>query len=338
MIVGMACTLATSMGKPTINNTSDYTHPTATLPPMRIPLTFLLLAGCVASTKAADTPEAIEHFEKHVRPILVEHCVKCHGEKKQQAGLRLDNAAGLKKGADSGAVVVPGEPGKSSMVASIRRSGDYPMPPDKELSKDQIAVLEMWIITGAVFPAGSAHAIDANAAKKHWAFQPIRDPKVPAIAGATEIDRFLNAKVAEKGLKPAQHADKRTLARRLYYDLLGLPPTAEELDRFEKDSDPQAYAKLVDTLLASPHYGERWGRYWLDLARYADTKGYVFNEDRAYPYAYTFRDYVVRSFWNNSPGTNCRMPISRASQRWASSRSADASSTTRTTSLMTASI
>jgi mono/diheme cytochrome c family protein len=265
----------------------------------------LLLLLAVVKAPAAEAPrptaEALEHFEKHVRPILVEHCHQCHGEKKQQAGLRLDSAAGLKKGADSGAVVVPGDPAKSSLIASVKRTGDFPMPPNRSLTKEQIAVLEAWVRDGAAFPAGAPNAVDANAAKKHWAYQPIREPKVPTAAGSTDIDKFLNVRIAAKGMTPAPPADKRTLARRLYYDLLGLPPTADELDRFEMDTDPRAYAKLVDTLLASPHYGERWGRYWLDLARYADTKGYVFNEDRNYPYAYTYRDYVIRSFNEDKP-------------------------------------
>ena len=260
---------------------------------------FPLFASAAEHTKPS--AEALEYFEKHVRPILVEQCVKCHGEKKQQAGLRLDTAAGLAKGADGVAVVSPGEPEKSALVKSIRRAGDSPMPPDKSLTKDQVTILETWIRTGAVFPASTKNATDANAAKKHWAFQPIREPKIPAVPGSTEIDKFINAKLAEKGLKPAPLADRRTLARRLYFDLLGLPPTAEELEAFEKNSDPQAYSKLVDSLLASPKYGERWGRYWLDLARYADSKGYVFNEDRAYPYAYTFRDYVIRSLNEDKP-------------------------------------
>jgi len=272
-----------------------------------MPFRFGLIAvlAMLPSARAVEPPkataEALEHFEKFVRPILVEQCVKCHGEKKQQAGLRLDSAEGLKKGSDAGAVVMPGEPDKSLLMKSIRRAGDAPMPPDSELSKEQIVALDTWIRAGATFPVSANTTIDPNAAKKHWAFQPVREPKVPAVAGSTPIDRFINAKLAEKGLKPAPPADQRTLARRLYFDLLGLPPTAEELDAFEKDGDPQAYDKLIDKLLASPHYGERWGRYWLDVARYADTRGYALTVEKTYPYAYTYRDYVVRSFNADKP-------------------------------------
>jgi hypothetical protein len=259
-----------------------------------------------AAEPSKPTPEALEHFEKSVRPILVEQCIRCHGEKKQQAGLRLDSAAALTKGSDSGAVVVPGDPDKSLLMKSIRRAGDSPMPPDSELTKDQVAALETWIRAGATFPVSTKNAIDPKAAKNHWAFQPVKEPRVPDVSSfkfqvSNPIDAFIYAKIAEKGLKPSPLADKRTLARRLYFDLLGLPPNAEELDAFEKDADPQAYAKLIDKLLASPHYGERWGRYWLDTARYADNKGYVFTEDRNYPYAYTYRDYVIRSLNEDKP-------------------------------------
>jgi mono/diheme cytochrome c family protein len=254
---------------------------------------------------AADPPSAeqTEFFEKHVRPLLVEQCVSCHGPKKQRAGLRLDTAEGLKKGADEGPVVVAGEPDKSSLIQAVRRKGEYPMPPDKPMSAEQVAVLEAWVKGGAVFPAGTTKAVAADW-KTHWAFQPPKEPTIPAnpdrkVGGA--IDSFIAIKLAEQKLTPTARADKRTLARRAYFDLIGLPPTADELDAFEKDADPKAWDKLIDKLLASPHYGERWGRHWLDVARYADSKGYVFTEDRNYPYAYTYRDYVIRSFNDDKP-------------------------------------
>jgi mono/diheme cytochrome c family protein len=256
---------------------------------------------------AADPPSAeqTEFFEKHVRPLLVEQCVSCHGPKKQRAGLRLDTADGLKKGADEGPVVVAGDPDKSSLIQAVRRKGEYPMPPDKPMTAEQVAVLEAWVKGGAVFPAGATKAVAADW-KQHWAFQPPREPSVPEVAsgkeqGANPIDAFVAARMAKEALKPAPKADKRTLARRAYFDLLGLPPTADELDAFVKDTDPKAWDKLIDKLLASPHYGERWGRHWLDVARYADSKGYVFTEDRNYPYAYTYRDYVIRSFNEDKP-------------------------------------
>jgi len=250
---------------------------------------------------AEPNPAAVEFFEKSIRPILVENCTSCHGVKKQQGGLRLDTAEGLAKGTDGVAVVVAGKPEQSRLIASVERKGDYPMPPDGvQLKKEQIAALTEWVKQGAVFPASAAVA--TTDPKSHWAFQPVKEPKVPTIAGVKNpIDAFVIAKLAEKGLKPASAADKRTLARRLFFDLIGLPPSAAELDGFVNDGRPDATEKLIETLMASPKYGERWGRYWLDVARYADTKGYVFQEDRNYPYAYTYRDYVIRSLNEDKP-------------------------------------
>jgi mono/diheme cytochrome c family protein len=264
----------------------------------------VLLALAAVPAFAADVKklpaEQVEYFEKTIRPLLVENCVRCHGPKKQQGGLRLDTAEGLAKGTDSGPAVVPGDPAKSKLIQSVKRTNDYAMPPDKALSKEQVAALEAWVKVGAPFPASGNATVDPAADKKHWAFQPITAPKVPG-GSANPIDAFINAKFAAGKLAPAPPADKRTLARRVYFDLIGLPPTAAQLDAFEKDTRPDAYEKLVDELLANPHYGERWGRHWLDVARYADSKGYVFTEDRNYPYAYTYRDYVIRSFNEDKP-------------------------------------
>ena len=257
------------------------------------------LAAFAADPPAKPSAERVEFFETHVRPLLVEQCVGCHGPNKQRAGLRLDTADGLKKGADDGPVVVPSDPEKSSLIKAVRRKGDYPMPPEKPMTAEQVAILEAWVKGGAVFPA-SAPAAPVTDWKKHWAFQPPVEPKLPG-GSATPIDAFVAVKLAEQKLTPTARADKRTLARRAYFDLIGLPPTADELDTFEKDTSPNAYEKLLDKLLASPHYGERWGRHWLDVARYADSKGYVFTEDRAYPFAYTYRDYVTRSFNEDKP-------------------------------------
>jgi len=268
-------------------------------------LASIFFVTCTTAAWSAEakppTPEAVEYFEKTVRPILAENCFGCHGAKKQQGGLRLDTAVGLAKGIDGVAVVAPGKPEQSKLIASVERKGDYPMPPDGvQLKKEQVAALVEWVKQGAVFPASMA--VDPGNAKTHWAFQPVKEPAVPVLAGAKNpIDAFVATKLAEKGLKVSAAADKRTLARRLHFDLVGLPPGAEELDRFEKDARPDATEKLIDALLASPQYGERWGRYWLDVARYADTKGYVFQEDRNYPYAYTYRDYVIRSLNDDKP-------------------------------------
>jgi mono/diheme cytochrome c family protein len=269
----------------------------------RIVSSLLWLLLPIPLTLAADQPkpttEQYDYFEKNVRPIFAEKCNSCHGEKKQQAGLRLDTAEGLKKGADDGPVLVAGEPNKSKLIHSVRRSGDSAMPPDGDLSREQVGILEQWVTMGAPYPA-SALVAKTDTSKTHWAFQPIQDPAVPA-SKVTPIDAFIEAKLASHKLIPSPRADKRTLARRLYFDLVGLPPTAAEVDSFANDADPKAYEKLIDKLLASPQYGERWGRYWMDVARYADSKGYVFNEDRNYPYAYTYRDYLIRSFNDDKP-------------------------------------
>jgi mono/diheme cytochrome c family protein len=263
---------------------------------------FLLLLTLAPVARSADPPkptaEQVEFFEKSVRPILAENCYGCHGAKKQQSGLRLDTADGARKGTQDGPVIVQGDAEKSSLIQAVRRKGDAPMPPDSELTKEQVGTLEQWVKMGAPYPA-TAVASQADP-KKHWAFQKVTDPTVPGQA-LNPIDAFIAAKLTENKLTPMPRAYKRTLARRVYFDLLGLPPTADELDAFERDADPKAYEKLIDRLLASPHYGERWGRYWLDVARYADSKGYVFTEDRNYPYAYTYRDYVIRSFNEDKP-------------------------------------
>jgi hypothetical protein len=263
----------------------------------------LLMLGPVVS---AQTPE--EFFETRIRPVLVEHCYSCHGPKKQQAGLRLDGREAITKGADGEPVIVPGHPEKSSLVLAVRQQGDIKMPPKGRLSDRAIEDLTTWIKEGAYWPEDRIVTSAVKADEKHWAFQPIRKPALPAVKNAswpaTPLDAFILAKLEEKGLKPNPSAEPRTLIRRLYFDLIGLPPTAAEVDEFERAmrANPQAgIAEVIDRLLASPHYGERWARHWLDIARYADTKGYVFQEERRYAYAYTYRDYVVKAFNDDLP-------------------------------------
>ncbi len=266
-------------------------------------------ALCVASSAvpaiAADpvakpTPAQIEFFETKVRPVLADHCYSCHGPKKQSAGLRLDTSAGLKAGADNGPVFVPGDLAKSRLIKSVKREGEYPMPPKTPLPPDAVAVLSEWVKSGAAVPDDIAKNPTPDP-KQHWAYQPIREPAVPKVGVANPIDAFVLAKLKDKGLSPAPRADRRALIRRAYIDLIGLPPTAEDVDAFAKDESPDAWAKLIDKLLASPQYGERWGRYWLDIARYADTKGYILTEERSFAFSYTYRDYVIRSFNEDKP-------------------------------------
>jgi mono/diheme cytochrome c family protein len=276
---------------------------------------FFSLAACLllpAALFAAplDNPQAVEFFEKHVRPVLALKCQSCHGPKRQQGGLRLDSRAALLKGSDNGAVVVPGQPDKSLLVKAIRYDGDVQMPPKGKLSNEAIVHLTEWVKMGAPWPDDTAKTDAASQSvaevrRKHWAFQPVKKPSLPAVKKSdwvqTPIDAFVLAGLEAKGLAPAPAADRRILIRRVTQDLHGLPPTPEEVAAFEADRSPDAYARLIDRLLASPRYGERWGRHWLDVARYADSKGYVFNEERRYPFAYTYRDYVIRAFNEDLP-------------------------------------
>jgi hypothetical protein len=259
-------------------------------------------------------PEQVEFFEKKIRPVLVEHCHKCHSAeaKKVRGGLRVDTAAALRKGGDTGPAIVPGQPDRSLLLQALRHEGPE-MPPNSKLPAAVIADFEKWLALGAPDPRSGAvttlkgSTIDFAKARKHWAYQPVRRPELPAVLDrswpATPIDHFVLGKLEHAGLAPSPPADRRTLIRRAYYDLIGLPPTPAEIEAFEKDASPDAFAKVVDYLLASPHYGERWGRYWLDVARYADTKDLVllFGPDRVRPYAYTYRDYVIRAFNTDTP-------------------------------------
>jgi hypothetical protein len=251
------------------------------------------------------TADQIEFFETKVRPVLADHCYSCHGPKKQSAGIRFDTVAGIRSGADNGPVIVPGEPAKSRLIKSVKREGDYPMPPKKPLPAGTAAVLVEWVRAGAALPDAAAKN-PASDPKAHWAFRPVKEPAVPKLANpnartGNEIDAFVGAKLNDRGLALAPPAERRALVRRAYFDLLGVPPTFEEVEAFAKDPAPDAWEKLIEKLLASPRYGERWGRYWLDVARYADSKGYILTEERSFAYSYTYRDYVIRSFNEDRP-------------------------------------
>ncbi|MDZ4686282.1 MAG: PSD1 and planctomycete cytochrome C domain-containing protein [Planctomycetaceae bacterium] len=250
-----------------------------------------------------------EDFEKHVRPVLVEHCTACHGPKKQEAGLRLDSADSLRRGSDSGAVVTPGKPDDSPLIVAIRYAGDTKMPPKRKLPDGAIAALTDWVRRGAAWPVETTtpHSLTPReVAKTHWAFQPVRLPTLPEVQDAawptSPLDAFILSKLEQSGLTPSPRADRRTLIRRVTFDLHGLPPTPAEVADFEADASPEAFAKVVNRLLDSPQHGERWGRHWLDVARYADTKGYVRLKDNPnYPTAWTYRDYVIRAFNEDLP-------------------------------------
>src|SRR5437867_4225941 len=252
-----------------------------------------------------------EFFEKKIRPIFVEHCYKCHSKEseKVKGGLLLDTREDLLKGGDTGLAIVPGDPEKSLLIKAVRYADEnLQMPPkNQKLSDEQIADLEAWVKMGAPDPRVPKSEIrnPKSEAEQHWAFQPIEGPSVPAVKNKrwvqNPIDAFVLAKLEAKGMVPSRRADQRALIRRASYDLTGLPPTPQEVADFLADKSPDAFARVVDRLLDSPRYGERWARHWLDVARYADTKGYVFAEERRYAYAYTYRDYVIRAFNEDLP-------------------------------------
>jgi hypothetical protein len=271
-------------------------------------------AGVEEKTAAATSPsitvQQAEFFETRVRPVHAEKCYSCHSAEKQRGGLRLDSRPNLLKGTEDGPVIVPGQPDKSPLIRAIGQSGEIKMPPKGRLAQQAIDDLTTWVKMGAPWPENALAgrptiAAHGAAAQKHWAFQPVRQPQVPHVEHetwvATPVDAFILAHLEARGLGPAAAADRRTLLRRATFDLIGLPPTAEEIEAFEADPSPDAFARVVDRLLASPRYGERWARHWLDVARYADTKGYVFTEERRFPYAYTYRDYVIRAFNQDLP-------------------------------------
>jgi cytochrome c553 len=274
-------------------------------------------ARVAVAQSAPPTPEGAEFFETKIRPVLVDSCYRCHSAEaeggKVKGGLRLDTREGMLKGGESGKpAVVPGNAGASLLVEAIRHTNaDLQMPPKKKLGERQVADFVAWINMGApdprATPALSPPVTKAQDRRNFWAFQAPKHPPVPQVKDATwartPIDRFVLAKLEERGLRPSPEADKRTLIRRVTFDLTGLPPTPEEVEAFEADTSPDAYDKLVDRLLASPRYGERWGRHWLDLARYSDTKGYVYSdrEETQFVHAYAYRDWVIQALNRDLP-------------------------------------
>lgn len=278
----------------------------------------MVLTGVAWQAAAADAkldPKQLEFFEKNVRPVLVSACYDCHSPNaKVKGNLVVDSKEGLLKGGDSGPAVVPGNPKKSLLIEAIEyHNKDLKMPPKEEnrLTDEQVANLVAWVQMGAPDPRGGAapamKAISIEESRSHWAFQPIKNPPVPKVSDKsgfvkTDVDRFILAKLKENGLTPSPALEKRELIRRAAYDLIGLPPTPEEVEDFIKDKSPNAFAKVVDRYLASPRYGERWGRHWLDVARYADNTGDRLNRGTPnYPFAWTYRDYVIDAFNKDKP-------------------------------------
>ncbi|MBK9166282.1 MAG: PSD1 domain-containing protein [Bryobacterales bacterium] len=271
----------------------------------------LALALCVLPA-FAQSPDQIEFFEKHVRPVLARNCQGCHNAKVKSAELDMSSAAGFAAGGQSGPLVAPGDPVASRLLRVVRYDERLKMPPGGKLKDEEIASLEHWVKMGAPWP-GAAEAKTTRPAesgkdftpeeKSYWAFQPVRRGDPPAVRDdhwvRSPVDRFILAALEAKGIRPAPAADKLTLLRRATFDLTGLPPTENEIAEFLADETADAFAKVVDRLLASPRYGERWGRHWLDVARYADSTGN--DEDHRYPYAWRYRDYVIDAFNRDLP-------------------------------------
>jgi mono/diheme cytochrome c family protein len=273
----------------------------------------LALAGFATAVPAAlaagPTDQQLRFFEEQVRPVLAEHCFKCHGDQAQRGELRVDSLSSLLSGGESGPAIEPGKPDESLLVEAIRYDS-LEMPPDSQLDPAQIAAITKWIEIGSPWP-GHDDSVRKPAAVKpkisdedraYWAFQPLRDPPPPLDSDSrprNDLDRFVLARLDAEGLTPAPEADRRTLARRLYFDLTGLPPSPEEVEAFVTDSAPKAYERLADRLLDSPRYGERWARHWLDLVRYAESDG--FRQDAFRPHAWRYRDYVIGAFNDDKP-------------------------------------
>ncbi|MFO0866962.1 MAG: DUF1549 domain-containing protein, partial [Gemmataceae bacterium] len=274
----------------------------------------LLSLLAVASIARAQTPDAkgIEFFEKKIRPVLVEQCYRCHSEeaaknKKLKGALFVDTRAGLLKGGEEGPSVVPGKPKEGLMMNALRHE-KLQMPPTGKLSAEIIADFEKWIAMGAPDPRDGVtktakREIDVEEGRKFWSFQPLAKVDPPNVRKAdwakSPIDRFILAKLEAKQLRPNEPASREKLLRRAYFDLVGLPPAPEEREAFLSDTSPDAYAKLIQRLLRSPHYGERWARHWLDVVRYAESGGYEFDGDR--PGAYHYRDWVIRALNDDMP-------------------------------------
>jgi len=283
-------------------------------------LTWLLLAtmlldptvassGSGQEKHVAPSPQQLQFFETQVRPVLANNCFKCHGDKKQRGGLRLDSRAAILQGGTSGAAVLPGRPSEIRLIHAVNYQGDLEMPPTKKLKKNEIAALTDWVKMGLPWPGGNTATIIVPPSqamqvtdedRRYWAFQRVRRPQLHDVTSAgNPIDAFIATKLAAKGLALSPPASRRELIRRVFFDLLGLPPTPAEVERFLHDNRPDAYERLIDDLLARPQYGERWGRHWLDVVRFAQSNGYERDDEK--PHAWRYRDYVIKALNDDKP-------------------------------------
>jgi hypothetical protein len=281
-----------------------------------VALVLLLFCGVPApAEETAPTTEGIEFFEKKIRPVLVEKCYECHSQsaKELKGGLLLDHREGMRKGGDTGAAVAPGDVEKSLLISALRYE-DFEMPPGGRLPEEVVKDFETWVRMGAPDPRDGSlpispaeSSIDLTEARRFWAFQPPQRQPVPVVQRAEwvqrPIDAFVLSRLEAAGLRPSPRADRRMLARRLSLDLIGLPPSPEEVEAFVRDDSPKAFELLVERLLASPHFGERWARLWLDVSRYAEDQAHIVGNDKSlfYPNAYRYRDWVIAALNDDLP-------------------------------------
>ena len=269
--------------------------------------------AAVLPAAAAQDREGVEYFELHIRPLLAANCYACHSSETMAMGeLQVDSADGLLRGGSRGPALAPGNPAASLLLKAVSyNSLELQMPPAGKLSAEEIGRLEAWIRMGAPDPRAATAApvaeegIDLAAGREFWSFRPVRDPAAPDAPrdswARNAIDRFILSRLAEAGLQPSPEADRRTLLRRVTFDLTGLPPSPAHIEAFLRDDSPDAFERVVERLLASPHYGERWGRHWLDLVRWAETNGHEFDNNKLD--AWRYRDYVIEAFNSDLPYT-----------------------------------
>ncbi len=276
-------------------------------------LSLLLLQAVRAYAQETPTTELDAFFESDVRPLLIDHCIDCHSGESPEGDLKLDSLGGMLQGGSRGAAIVPGDAESSLMILAINHAGQLDMPPRQKLPQAEIAILTQWVEAGAHWPGeqatrpettgGDSALAITEADRSFWSFQPVQAVESPTVVHQewcqSPIDQFVLESLEQTGLAPAPPADKRTLIRRATLDLIGLPPTPEEIADFLADDSPEAFARVVDRLLDSPQYGERWGRYWLDVVRYADSNG--LDENLAFANAWRYRDYVVDAFNEDQP-------------------------------------
>jgi len=272
-------------------------------------VTFLVGKQATRAAEPEFPPEQLKFFEEKIRPLLSNECYACHSAGKQEGELRLDARSLMIEGGESGPAIEPGKPEESTLIEAVRYES-FEMPPAKRLSEDKVELLTKWVKMGAPWPAGEKieesrdeWAERVESGKHHWAFQPLKEKNVPEIPNDdwsnAAVDRFVLNKLIQNNMSPAPAASKKQLIRRVTYDLTGLPPSPEEIQTFLNDDSPEAYTQLIDRLLASPHYGEKWGRHWLDLVRYAESNSY--ERDGAKPFVWRYRDYIINALNEDKP-------------------------------------